>query len=260
MLRVTPMRVGSCRVRPFAAGLAGWRKVDLPALATLIETPNANVLVDCGYGPAFFDATHRFPARAYRIATPVQLPDHEHIMSQLNCRPDLVVLTHMHGDHVAGLMDLPRDVPVCASGAAIAHLATLRGVKATLEACPPILRDGVLARAPQPVEDRDLIETELPEFPQGRDLLGTGEIIAIPLPGHGVGQIGIWMPQTAHFLIADAAYGREALRTGRMPPAFVLHRLGDAARYRDTFARLRRLMGARPDITFLPSHCREVIT
>ena len=105
MLRVTSMRVGSCRVRPFAAGLAGWRKVDLPALATLIETPNANVLIDCGYGPAFFDATHRFPARAYRIATPVQLPD------------QMIVLTTCTG--------LPRCSGLYAC-AAIAHLHIAR--------------------------------------------------------------------------------------------------------------------------------------
>ncbi|RVV97306.1 MBL fold metallo-hydrolase [Mesobaculum littorinae] len=260
MLRVTHLSVGSCRVRAFAAGLPDRGRVDLPALVTLIDLDSLTILFDCGYGPAFFDATRRFPARAYRLATPVTLRAEERLAAQLPRRPDLILLSHMHGDHVAGLMDLPRDIPVRASGAAIAHLRGLTSaVGATLAACPLPMRDAVLARDPQPLEEAPALATGLPGFPDGRDILGTGEVIAIPLPGHGVGQTGLWLPAARTFLIADAAYSRSALRDGRLPPRPVLSRLGDARAYRDTFARLQALMRARPEITLVPSHCREVL-
>lgn len=258
MLRVTTLRIGSCRAPAVAAGLPDRGKVMLPALATLIETNTQTLLFDCGYGASFYDATDRFPARAYRIATPMTLPPQERLTAQLNRPPDLVILSHMHGDHVAGLLDLPDDIPVLASKEAIDHLSGLSSaLTATLAACPPLLRDGVLARAPRPIDERQQVETGLPEFPRGHDVLGTGEAIAIALPGHGVGQIGLWLPDARHFLIADAAYARSALRDGKLPPWPVLARLGNARAYRQTFARLRTLMRARPDITLVPSHCRE---
>ncbi|OKH90211.1 MBL fold metallo-hydrolase [Thalassospira sp. TSL5-1] len=258
MLRVTTLRVGSCRVPAHSAGLPDRGKVMLPALAHFIETDTTSLLVDCGYGDAFFTATEKFPGKAYRLVTPVVLPPEERLVKQLPRLPDQVVLTHMHGDHVAGLLDLPAHIPVSASRQAIAHLRGLSSSwRATLAACPPHLRDGILSRNPQPVENKPAIATGLAPFPHGHDLTGTGEVIAIPLPGHGVGQIGIWLPNAATFLIADAAYARDALRTGRLPPAFVLATLGNAKTYRDTFDRLRSLMQERPDISVIPSHCRE---
>ncbi|MCA0962361.1 MBL fold metallo-hydrolase [Salipiger bermudensis] len=258
MLRVNVFRVGSCRVRGFAAGLPDRGEVDLPALVTLVETADAAILFDCGYGEAFFSATKSFPARAYRWATPVTLPAEERLTRQLPRQPDMVVLSHMHGDHVAGLPEIAEGTPVLASTEAIAHLRGLRSeVSATLAACPMALREAVLSRAPQPVEGGALVETGLPGFPQGHDVTGTGDAIAIPLPGHGVGQIGLWLPAANTFLIADAAYARSALRSGRLPPAPILGRLGNAGRYRDTFGRLQALMRARPEIVIVPSHCRE---
>ena len=257
MLRLTTLAVGSCRVPAWSAGLAGRGRVALPALATLVETEGAAVLVDTGYGRAFFAATRALPARLYRWATPARLPAAQALPAQLPRRPDLVMLTHMHGDHVAGLLDLPEDVPVTASAEAIAHLRGLSDGRAVLAACPPLLRDGVLARAPSPIEARPRAATGLPGFPEGRDLLGDGRLIAVALPGHGAGQTGLWIPEASRLLVADAAYARAALREGRMPPGPVLSRLGDRAAYRRTFERLRALARARPEIVLDPSHCRE---
>jgi len=257
MLRLTTLKIGECRAPAWAAGLAGPGFARFPALATLIQTESACVLVDTGYGPAFFAATRGFPARFYRWLTPVRLPGQEQLLRQLPRLPDLVFLTHMHADHSAGLIDLPAGIPVMASAAAIAELRTLGDLASLRAACPPLLRDAILARDPQRVETRPAVPTGLPEFPQGRDLLGDGRLIAVPLPGHGAGQTGLWLPGAARFLVADAAYGRALLRRNRPPPGPVLARLGDAAAYRRTFARLRALMQRRPDIAIDPSHCPE---
>lgn len=259
MLRVTTLKIGECRAPGLGAGMGGLGLLRFPALATLIETGDATILVDTGYGAAFFAATDGFPARIYRWLTPVTLPESEALLRQLPRMPDLVMLTHMHGDHVSGLMDLPAEIPVTASAMSIAHLRGLTDHAAVMAACPPLLRDEVLARKPMPIEARARISTGLPEFPQGYDLLGDGRLLAVALPGHGVGQMGLWIPELARFLIADAAYGRAALRRGRMPPRPVLARLGDAWAYGQTFTALQSLMRQRPDIIFDPSHCRETM-
>lgn len=258
MLRLKTLRIGECRAPAWAAGLPGLRGTTFPALATLIETDSARVLIDTGYGPAFFTATQDFPARFYRWLTPVYLPRSRHLPDQLPRLPDLVFLTHMHADHSAGLIDLPRNIPVIASAEAIADLRARGDLSSLGAACPPGLRDAILTRNPQPVERGPQITTGLEEFPLGHDLLGDKRLIAIPLPGHGTGQTGIWIPEIARFLIADAAFGRLSLRENRLPPGVVLSRLGDASRYRKTFARLRALLQRRPDITVDPSHCPEV--
>ncbi|WP_323009019.1 MBL fold metallo-hydrolase [Paracoccus sp. (in: a-proteobacteria)] len=257
MLCLTTLRIGECRAPAWGAGLRGRGFATFPALVTLIRTETATVLVDGGYGPAFFKATARFPARFYRWLTPVRLPKDQWLSRQLPCVPDMVLLTHMHADHVSGLMELPEGVPVRASRQAIAHLRGLSDWQALRAACPAGLRNAVLARDPQPVEDAPLVPTGLPGFPEGHDILDDGRLIAIPLPGHGIGQIGLWIPEAARFLIADAAYGRASLRENRLPPGPVLARLGDGEAYRDTFARLRALMHRRPEIIFDPSHCPE---
>lgn len=257
MLHLTTMKIGWCRAPAWGAGQGGLRPATFPALATLVHTEAATVLVDCGYGPAFWQATASFPARFYRWLTPATLPESQRLERQLPRLPDLVMLTHLHADHVAGLAELPAHIPVVVSEEALAHLRGLSGWGAARAACPPLLRDMLLSRRISVIEGRPLRATGLPGFPHGRDLLGDGRLIAVPLPGHGSGQLGLWIPEVARFLIADAAYSRAALRENRMPPPSVLRRLGDAAAYARTFAALRALMLERPDITQVPSHCPE---
>lgn len=256
MLCVTAMRLGECRAPAWAAGQPGLI-ARFPALAFLVEAGDRAVLVDSGYGPAFFATTRGFPARLYRWATPVRLPAGRQLLHQLPRLPDAVFVTHFHADHAAGLVDLPAGIPVLASGAAIDGLA-LGDLASLRAACPPGLRDALRARHPQPVDGGAPVATGLAEFPLGHDLLGDGRLIAIALPGHGRGQMGVWLPELARFLIADAAYSRAALRSGRMPPRMVRARLGDAAAYARTFASLRALMARRPEIRLDPAHCPEV--
>ncbi len=255
------LRIGTC-LAPGAMARrgAGWRRAEFPALAALITHPAGPVLFDTGYGQAFFEATRRLPYRVYRWLTPVRFSATDSLSTRLAAPPALVFLSHFHGDHVSGLFDLRDLPPVMASGAAIDGLAELGNLAALRAGCPPLLRDRLRDLTMTRAEDRPRIETGLPGFGTGHDLMGDGAIVAIPLPGHGIGQTGLYLPAARHFLIADAAYSRADLRQNTPPPHHSLRQLGDAAAYLDTFGRLRALMAARPDITLTPSHCPEAAT
>ena len=102
---------GACRHLEALSRIGGaWRAIVFPSVVALIRHPEAGpILFDAGYDPAFLAATQRLPERLYRWAAPVEIPPGRDAASQ--CRaagvdPDEighVVLSHFHGDHVAGL-------------------------------------------------------------------------------------------------------------------------------------------------------------
>lgn len=267
LLKLDLFRVGYCRAPAAMTAKSASLRIDsFPAGVALIHHPHrGSVLFDTGYGPSFFRATAGFPERFYRWLTPVCLPAAERLPVQLAKRgierPDLVILSHLHADHVAGLFDLP-EVPwrVLSSLGAVEGLD--RGRIASLKAgCPIGLRDPLRRKSMQLIENfpvMPLVSDELGPFDSGYDVLEDGSIIAVPLPGHGRGQFGLYLPRLEDgpaFLIADAAWSVQALDENRPPPRITLNRLGDAAQYLQTFAALRRLRKARPDLRLIPAHC-----
>lgn len=269
LLKLDLFRVGSCRA-PAALNVTGgsFRVQSAPSGVALIRHPRrGNILFDTGYGPSFFRATAGFPERFYRWLRPVTLPEHERLPMQLAKRgierPDLVILSHLHGDHVSGLFDL-HEVPRRVLSAQDAVEGLNRGRLASLNAgCPIGLRDPLRRKSMQLIENFPVIplaSDELGSFESGFDVLEDGTVIAVPLRGHGRGQFGLYLPRLdggAAFLIADAAWNLQALRDNRPPPRVTLNRLGNADAYLETFAALRHLQQARPDLRLIPAHCPE---
>lgn len=262
-----PLRVGYCSASArLSRRDAGWWPIRFPAGVTLIRHPGlGDILFDTGYGPALFEATRPFPERFYRWLTPAHLDVDQRLPAQLDrhgAQIRQVVLSHLHADHVAGLFGMDTVPPVITSRKAWDHLH--QGSRlATLKAgCPEGLRRRLQSLTPQFIED--FPQAAPPDGSSGlgsfHDISGTGSLLAVALPGHGHGQFGLYLPQTTSgpaFLIADAAWSRQALRDGCPPPDFTLRRLGDAAAYLATFSALADLARNRPDITFWPSHCPE---
>lgn len=264
---VTPLRIGECRGPDFATRRGGaLRMARFPAGAALIGLPDGRwVLFDTGYGRAFFDATRALPERAYRWTTPVRLDPHESLPKALGGQPpSLVILSHLHADHVAGLFDLDPTPPVLLSGEALARLGAMSRVQALKAGCPRLLRDRLLALPARFFHDLPQVAPPpgFAGFGPVRDVTGQGDLLLVPLPGHGDDQHGLFLPRSSHgplFLIADAAWSVEALRRDTPPPRWTLARLGDAAAYLATFAALRGLMRQRTEITLLPAHCPQAL-
>lgn len=264
------LRAGWCRhLACMADRSARWAPTRFPSLCGLIRHPEAGwILYDTGYAEHFFKATQALPERLYRTAVPVQLPVQEHLLAQLKTfgiQPEdirTVIISHFHGDHVAGLRDF-NQASFIALEADCQHIENLRGSRwrAALGGhLPGLLPDDFASRLTLADHCR---QATLPEwmapFTHAMDLLGDGSLLGVPLPGHSHGQLGLFIPDAQGrpvFLVADACWSVPACRAERLPAAPALWFAGhDARQYRQTYASLGTLIQREPAVAVLPSHC-----
>lgn len=179
----------------------GIGKVDLAVRVGLWRHPaKGPFLIDAGYGAAAASAPGRsLGLRIYHRLLGIHpiagMGPAEHLAT-LGVRPDElggIVVTHFHADHICQLCDFP-GVPIYASGAAWKALSAMSGFGRR--------RHGFFAElAPADFNARlvaveDLPQADLPfDLGRGFDISGDGSCLAVPLPGHALGQIGLVWPQ-----------------------------------------------------------------
>ncbi|MBO2012185.1 MBL fold metallo-hydrolase [Hymenobacter negativus] len=249
---------------------ASWAPQQFPAMFALLRHPiQGLILYDTGYAPRFFAETARFPASLYRRATPVVCTSEQTAVAQLarqGIRPDdigLIILSHFHADHVAGLLDFPRARLLYLRAALdpkLRHRSVWANVRRGL--LPGLLPTDLTARS---TFADDLPRVPLPDlapFKTGYDLLGDGSLLGIEVSGHAPGQLGLFFtaqPGRPVFLVADASWTRHAFVNLELPWPPVRLIIHDMAQYRGQIHRLHELANARPDILLVPSHCQESI-
>lgn len=263
------LKVGYC-THPECVAMRGgrWKSVPFPALCGLLRHPQRGwTLFDTGYSRHFRQATQPFPQRFYRWVTPSILPDEEALPAQLRRRgiapEDIanIVISHLHGDHIAGLKDFPnaRFIIMRAELDSMRRRSPLANLRRGV--LPGLLPDDFMRRVRLADECRRVaLPPELAAFGEGMDLFGDGSLLAVHLPGHTRGQIGVVLRQEdgrTTFLCADACWNLKAI-AGDLRPTWLARRLFDnEAHYLDTFARLRRLHERAPELRLIPSHCMQ---
>jgi glyoxylase-like metal-dependent hydrolase (beta-lactamase superfamily II) len=242
--------------------------MDFPSFCGLIHHPEFGwVLYDTGYAEHFFSATQTMPERLYRMALPIDLPPEQTLRAQLQqhgVTPEdirLVVISHYHGDHVAGLKDFP-NAHFIALRADTQQLLSLQKSRllATLQGILPQLLPSHFFSQLKNADDFPVVNLPLwmAPFSQAFDLLGDGSLLGIALPGHSRGQLGLLISNADGrpvFFIGDACWSLPACREGRLPSRLTLFVTADAANYRQTFFNLQSLANREVAVSILPSHC-----
>lgn len=273
-VRLNLLRVGHCRHPECIAVRGGaWAIAEFPALVGLIRHPAAGaILFDTGYAAHFEDATRHFPERLYRWTTPFALPEAQCLQAQLArygiALHDVraVFASHLHGDHIAGLRDLPRAQVWC-GGAALRHLRDGSRLGLLRQGyLPGLLPDDFAARQ-RTLED--LPAQALPGrwamLGAGYDLIGDRSLWAVPLPGHARGHHGLLLrdrDDREYLLIGDAVWHLDELREPRAPAWPTRLLVDDWAAHCRTRAQLHRLLAEAAQandhsIALLPAHCER---
>lgn len=235
----------------------------LPARFAALRHPTEGwILFDTGYHPALRDALHG-PARAYHRLVPWRAPvSTARALERRGIPPDAVrtvIVSHLHADHMAGLVDFPH-ATIALTPTALEHPSHLSPMTRFrqgffLELLPDDLYHRIRWLPEPPPADN--LQASV------HDLYGDGTVGVIALPGHAAGQIGLLLdlpraPRT--LLVADAVFSLGGLRAGVLPSrlfrAMVFH---DDRATRATHDRLRRWWRDAPDLRIVPAHAWESV-
>jgi glyoxylase-like metal-dependent hydrolase (beta-lactamase superfamily II) len=247
--------------------------VRFPAGFACIEHPQAGlILFDTGYSRRFAMETSRFPAALYRWLTPVFFEEANSALWQLQrmgyAAEDvaIIVISHFHGDHIAGLRDFPKAQFIYAAEAyeKVRRKRGLAAVKAGY--LPGLLPNDFEERSHPfklPMASFSRNYTSLPigsPFPTGYDILGDGSLLAVDLPGHAEGQIGLFLSTDLQdfLLCADAAWSSRAIRDNLLPHPLAGLIMSDRGSYKHSFSKLIELNQRFPSVRIIPSHCSEL--
>ncbi|MBY0123845.1 MBL fold metallo-hydrolase [Bacillus sp. S/N-304-OC-R1] len=244
----------------------GFKSIAFPAIVGLLEHSELGyILFDTGYASHFLKATRKFPYSVYAKLTPVYFSEEKSIKNQLladGISPDqigIILLSHFHGDHTAGLHDFPR-AKVYTFEAAYKDIQEDSKFKALTKGC---LKDLL----PADLEERFTfldrfspiaLDESFGEFQEGFSVFGDDSVIAVDLTGHAIGQFGIFIKLISGkrvFLCADAVWVSEAFEELIYPHSIANLLIADKAKYRSNIMKLHELAKARPQIDILPTHC-----
>ena len=251
MMKIRVFEAGYC-THPGCVALKGasMKACKFPARAWLIEGHGQRWLFDTGYADHFYDHTRRGVIRLYRTVTPVHFDVKDALVSQLKSvgitPADIsgLIISHFHGDHIAGLRDFP-GVPMICSGDGWVKTRHLTGFSALRKAF-------VRGLIPEDFETRTRFYElfERVTLPAELAVLGDGyavnrekTLLAVPLPGHAAGHIGLCVATDDGWVLlaGDAAWSPANYRELRGPMAIANLIMDDSRAYYETLNKLHQI-------------------
>ncbi len=182
-----------------------WRRIPLAVRYGVLQRQNhAPVLLDGGW-----PRSHPGDGRAFRLYHRLMRATvHEdHAPDTVVPKPESIILTHLHADHVGALRRFP-EIPAYASAAALKGLQLRHAV--FRELLGPTARFHAFEDQPSVMLPHDL--------GHGHDILGDGSVLSVPLPGHAPGHCGLYLPGDPDILYAgDTQWLLRAILENRAP-------------------------------------------
>ncbi len=201
----------------------------LPIHAWLIEHPDGPVLVDAGE----LARTRDMPIARFHVDRDQEI---DRALASAGVAPAdlaLVVLTHLHGDHVNGLSRLP-GTRVLASAEALSRGGARGLARRTASQAMPI----------------ELRSEPFGAFARSAPLTPDGRVVAVAVPGHARGQIAVAVVEDDHHVLiaGDSAYSQAQV--------IDLHPDGVSVSAREAVRSMRTILAHARDYAtvFLPSH------
>ncbi len=163
-----------------------------------------------------------------------------------------VLLTHSHWDHVSGLEDLP-GVPVWATAEEMAYIEDNEGA---------LLFRQIHAADPVDLRELSFDGGAYGPFDRSSDIFGDGTVVAVPMPGHTPGSVGVLvnLPSGRRYLfIGDTAWAREGVDWPAEKPWLSRRMVDlDAAAVREQLILLHQLQSQHPELVVVPAHDERV--
>lgn len=227
-------------------------KVSMSMTTFLVEHPQGRFLID----PAMCADVHTqvvplLPRALRRLVAPHKpvlglgeaLSNAGHSVTDI----DFVLPTHLHWDHIAGLLELPAPVPVLATAGE--HTAAMQSTVTEL----------LLRR--RPFTPYVLDGPPVLTFTSSLDIFGDGSVILVDLAGHTPGSVGIILAlenNTRVLLPGDAVWHSQQVTLIREKAPFpgnLVDSDRDAA-----FVAIHRLHALPPHVRIIAAHDRAAIT
>jgi len=255
---------GYCSTRESNLFQGGRRiRVECRCMVALLRHPAEGWgLWDTGYSRWMIEATRSLPNRLYRWAAPQPPQPDLSVLSQLPAHglaaDDIrwIVLSHLHGDHVAGVRDF-QAARLYATQEACNCAASRRGLASVAKAYLPGLLPNDFAARLLPIRSFD--GPALDGLGPAHDLFGDGSARLFPLPGHARGQIGMLAdtPGGPILFVADSVYHRDSIPRMR-PPGRLTNLIADEpGQVLPTIRRLNAFHAAQPGVPIFPTHCSD---
>ncbi|MGX9673019.1 MBL fold metallo-hydrolase [Mycobacterium sp. HM-7] len=253
-IRVLPQVAKSVPAAGVAEGVRNPRRVDAAITAFVVEHPQARFVVDPGI---CHDVRRRAISELPAVLRPAVLPPADVVTTRdalARTMPgvtlDFALPTHLHWDHVCGLLDLPT-LPL-----------TLHQTEFDWAASGPVspvggVRSSLIDR---PTTTYELDGPPVATFSRSHDLFGDGSVVLVDLAGHTPGSIGI-LATTAMgpvLLSGDAAWHHVQIEQLRQRPSYP-GALVDENRD-EAFRTLHRLHAVRDQMRIVPSHDHAAAT
>lgn len=245
-----------CQMEKMVLRSGKWKSIRFPSTFALIEHPTeGNCLFDTGYSSYVLEGT-----KFYDKITPIAFEEWESAANQVRgFAIKKIIISHFHIDHIGGLRDFPKAQFLFSreAGESIRNLTGLKALKAAF--MPSLLPDDFWERSSMISEFP--YKLGLPEFEYGYDIFGDGSVVAVSLPGHAQGQIGVFvrMKDKTVLLAADACWQSQAYQELIYPHPLARLIIDDNRAYDATLKKLHNLHRRRPDIAIIPTHCQEAL-